>query len=98
MTSPMPPPMPPPGELEYCENKAFTFLGEVFTYEKIKNELEYVKERAKILAEHSLIRGCGGCDPSQDNIGKYIRYIDKWLSKNSVEVIERDFEDVKNIF
>lgn len=87
-----------PSQLEYCENKAFAFLGDVFTFDKIKNELDYVKARAKILAEHSLLRGCGGCDPSEDNIGKYIRYIDKWLSKNTVEVIERDFEDVKNIF
>lgn len=90
--------MPPPEELEYCENKAFAFLGEVFTHDKIRSELNYVKERARILAEHSLKRGVGGCDPSEDAIGKYIRYIDKWLSKNPVEIIERDFEDVKNIF
>lgn len=84
-------------ELEYCENKAFVFLNEVFIEENIKNNIEYVKSQAKVLAEHSLIRGVGGCQPDEDHIGKYIRYIDKWLSKNELEVIERDFVDVKNI-
>lgn len=85
-------------ELEYCENKAYAFLQDVFTESKINEDLEFVKTRAKVLAEHSLIRGVGGCLPEEDNLGKYIRYIDKWLSKNTDEIIKRDFRDVKNIF
>jgi len=84
-------------EYEYCENKANAFLNNVFTKELIQTNLTFVRERASVLSQYSLIRGVGGCNPNEDNLGKYIRYIDKWLQKSTDDIIQRDFEDVKNI-
>ena len=81
----------------YCEKKANTFLNDIFTLHNIETNLDMVKQKCEVLATASLLRGIGGSDPSDDTIGKYIRFIHYWFENNEDIRISNDFNAVKSL-